>query len=328
MHSQKISNKSAKRANVRNITTKSTKNNIKKSLPKTTLKSISKKSQLSSAQQYNTQSPLTQQTSFINTLTTPLARDSDTPIKVSKLNFTSITTKNKSPNTPFTITTTTITPLSQSNPLTTTIHTSNSFTKSIINTNSIVNTTSIRPITLKTTTTVTNTSQSINTTKPKLIVPTTRPFSSNSNDDDHHDHDHGAYERKPPSDPSQAMKITIVDRNEVEHVVDCKVGDNILQLMRIQQERDPKLYLEGACESSLACSTCHVILDDNSFNALAKIKEVAEEEDDLLDMASCLSPTSRLGCQVNLIKEMDGGKITLPRFSRNFYVDGHVPQPH
>lgn len=124
------------------------------------------------------------------------------------------------------------------------------------------------------------------------------------------------------------MKITIVDRDSVSHQVDCKVGDNVLQLMRIFQESNPKLYLEGACESSLACSTCHIILDEKSFNYLQQIKETAEEEEDLLDMASCLTPTSRLGCQINLVKEMDGATLTLPKFSRNFYVDGHVPQPH
>jgi ferredoxin len=124
------------------------------------------------------------------------------------------------------------------------------------------------------------------------------------------------------------MTITIVDREGTSHNMPCKVGDNVLQLMRIFQEKNPKLYLEGACESSLACSTCHIILDDKSYNLLQQIKESTEEEEDLLDMASCLTPTSRLGCQINLVKGMDGSTISLPKFSRNFYVDGHVPQPH
>jgi ferredoxin len=183
-------------------------------------------------------------------------------------------------------------------------------------------TTSTRQITLRTTSI--STTKAIKPSIQPLVIPATRPFSTNDDDD----HDHGAYERKPPSDPSQAMKITIVDRDGEEHLVDCKVGDNILQLMRIFQERDPKLYLEGACESSLACSTCHVILDQKSYDALMKIKEPVDAEEDLLDMASCLTPTSRLGCQINLVKELDGAKLSLPKFSRNFYVDGHVPQPH
>lgn len=36
----------------------------------------------------------------------------------------------------------------------------------------------------------------------------------------------------------------------------------------------------------------------------------------------------QLGCQIILTKEMEGMKLTLPAVTRNFYVDGHVPQPH
>ena len=35
-----------------------------------------------------------------------------------------------------------------------------------------------------------------------------------------------------------------------------------------------------------------------------------------------------LGCQIILTKEMDGIEVMLPKATRNFYVDGHVPQPH
>ena len=35
-----------------------------------------------------------------------------------------------------------------------------------------------------------------------------------------------------------------------------------------------------------------------------------------------------LGCQVILTKDLEGIVLTLPKTTRNFYVDGHVPQPH
>ena len=47
-----------------------------------------------------------------------------------------------------------------------------------------------------------------------------------------------------------------------------------------------------------------------------------------LDMAFALTATSRLGCQVKVSEEMDGMVIRIPTATRNFYVDGHVPQPH
>ena len=36
----------------------------------------------------------------------------------------------------------------------------------------------------------------------------------------------------------------------------------------------------------------------------------------------------RLGCQITLAKELEGMEVTLPAYARNFYVDGHVPEPH
>ena len=48
----------------------------------------------------------------------------------------------------------------------------------------------------------------------------------------------------------------------------------------------------------------------------------------MLDEAALLTPTSRLGCQIILSKELEGMVVTLPAYSRNYYVDGHVPEPH
>ena len=50
--------------------------------------------------------------------------------------------------------------------------------------------------------------------------------------------------------------------------------------------------LEGAYEGSLACSTCHVIVDEKFFN---KLEEPSEDEEDMFDLAFGLTPTSRLG---------------------------------
>ena len=58
------------------------------------------------------------------------------------------------------------------------------------------------------------------------------------------------------------------------------------------------------------------------------LDEPSEEEEDMLDLATLLTPTSRLGCQIVLSKELSGMEVTLPAYSRNYYVDGHVPEPH
>ncbi|CAK0833769.1 unnamed protein product [Prorocentrum cordatum] len=83
--------------------------------------------------------------------------------------------------------------------------------------------------------------------------------------------------------------------------------------------------LEGACEASLACCTCHVILPQDVFDS---VEEACEKEEDMLDMAPCLTATSRLGCQVVIDGRLKGKEVVLPEVTRNFYVDGFVPQPH
>jgi len=56
--------------------------------------------------------------------------------------------------------------------------------------------------------------------------------------------------------------------------------------------------------------------------------DLTEDEEDMLDMAQGLTDTSRLGCQIVVTGEMDGWVVDVPMATRNFYVDGHIPQPH
>ena len=66
----------------------------------------------------------------------------------------------------------------------------------------------------------------------------------------------------------------------------------------------------GACEGTLACSTCHVIFKQEVFNSLPE--EATDEELDMLDLAYGLTDTSRLGCQVCISKELSGIEVQLP----------------
>jgi len=75
--------------------------------------------------------------------------------------------------------------------------------------------------------------------------------------------------------------------------------------------------LEGACEGSLACSTCHVVVAKEWYD---KIPPASEDEEDMLDLAFGLTATSRLGCQIIVTKEMDGLTVTLPAATRNMMV--------
>ncbi|KAF3687558.1 Ferredoxin-2, mitochondrial Adrenodoxin-like protein Ferredoxin-1-like protein Precursor [Channa argus] len=120
--------------------------------------------------------------------------------------------------------------------------------------------------------------------------------------------------------PEDVVNVVYIDRSGQRIPVKAKVGDNVLYLAHKHG-----IELEGACEASLACSTCHVYVSAAHFD---KLPEPVEREDDMLDMAPMLQENSRLGCQIILTPELDGIELTLPKVTRNFYVDGHVPKPH
>ena len=69
--------------------------------------------------------------------------------------------------------------------------------------------------------------------------------------------------------------------------------------------------IEHACGKSCACTTCHVILREG-FNSL---KPAEEAEDDLLDKAWGLEPTSRLSCQA-VVADQDL-VVEIPKYSIN-----------
>lgn len=72
--------------------------------------------------------------------------------------------------------------------------------------------------------------------------------------------------------------------------------------------------IEGACEGSMACSTCHVIVDSEWID---KLPAPSEEEQDMLDLTYGLTRTSRLGCQLMLEPEINGLKVHLPPETHN-----------
>jgi ferredoxin, 2Fe-2S len=80
-----------------------------------------------------------------------------------------------------------------------------------------------------------------------------------------------------------------------------------LSVMEIARRHD--LGIEGACEGSIACATCHVIVEGEHIERLAS---ATAEEEDMLDLAVGVCPTSRLGCQILLTEELDGLTVRLP----------------
>ena len=107
----------------------------------------------------------------------------------------------------------------------------------------------------------------------------------------------------------ETIKIIFVNADNDEQEIEAQVGLSILEIAHMNN-----IDLEGACEGSLACATCHVVLEQDIYDSL---QEPSEEEEDMLDLAFGLTHTSRLGCQVILTKELDGMRIKLPSATRN-----------
>lgn len=131
---------------------------------------------------------------------------------------------------------------------------------------------------------------------------------------------HGEFEWQDAKSDDEIVNITYITKEGTRIPIKGKIGDNVLYLAHRHS-----IDMEGACEASLACTTCHVYVHDDY---LSKLPEATEKEDDLLDMAPFLKENSRLGCQITLTKDLDGVEFTLPAATRNFYVDGHKPKPH
>jgi len=99
-------------------------------------------------------------------------------------------------------------------------------------------------------------------------------------------------------------KLTFVHPDGSPLVVDANDGETVLDLAQKNG-----IDLEGACEGSMACSTCHIIVEDDWF---AKLPDACEEEEDILDLAYGLSRTSRLGCQITMCADYDGLTVHVP----------------
>ena len=104
-------------------------------------------------------------------------------------------------------------------------------------------------------------------------------------------------------------KMVFIEVDGTRREVDAPLGLSVLEIARKND-----IDLEGACEGSLACSTCHVVIASDWYELLA---DATEDEEDMLDLAFGLTKTSRLGCQIKITEELDGLTVSLPGGTNN-----------
>lgn len=99
--------------------------------------------------------------------------------------------------------------------------------------------------------------------------------------------------------------VTFVLPGSRERRVAVPAGSTLLEAARRHG-----IDIEGACGGAMACATCHVVVDEDWYD---RLEPPAAEEDDMLDLAADLAPTSRLGCQIRVTPALDGLVVRVPR---------------
>jgi 2Fe-2S ferredoxin len=94
--------------------------------------------------------------------------------------------------------------------------------------------------------------------------------------------------------------------------IEAKPGESICEVLL-----ENGIPIEHACEMSCACTTCHVVVREG----YPSLGEPDESEEDLLDRAWGLEPTSRLSCQAIVARQ--DVTIEIPKYSINHAKEKH-----
>jgi len=98
--------------------------------------------------------------------------------------------------------------------------------------------------------------------------------------------------------------IIFIEENGMEKKAPAELGQTILEVARAND-----VNMEGACGGNMACATCHLVVMSKWYDILPR---PSDDESDMLELASGLTRTSRLGCQIKVTKELDGLILSLP----------------
>lgn len=100
-------------------------------------------------------------------------------------------------------------------------------------------------------------------------------------------------------------KITYIEHNGKQHVVDAALGQSVMQTA--VDNLIPGIV--GDCGGSCSCATCHCYV---APDWAARLSPMKEDEELILDGALNVRPTSRLSCQILMSAELDGLVLEMP----------------
>lgn len=97
--------------------------------------------------------------------------------------------------------------------------------------------------------------------------------------------------------------LKVKDREGEVHELKADIGSTIMEIIR-----DAGLDIEASCGGCCACATCHVYVTNEKIKNL---KPIDDDEESMLDQAFEVTDKSRLGCQIDYNKDLDGMELTL-----------------
>jgi 2Fe-2S ferredoxin len=100
------------------------------------------------------------------------------------------------------------------------------------------------------------------------------------------------------------LKLNIIDHEGCRREFSAQPGESVMQILRAAG-----LPMPGECNGSMACATCHVVVDPAWAE---RLEPPCDDEEAALDVLFSLTPTSRLGCQIRLSPALDGIELKLP----------------
>jgi len=101
------------------------------------------------------------------------------------------------------------------------------------------------------------------------------------------------------------IKLTYIDSAGTARSVEAQVGATVMETAL----RNSIPGIDAECGGACACATCHVYVAPEWIDVVGKASQM---EEDMLDFAFDVRPTSRLSCQIKVTQALDGLAVTTP----------------
>ena len=102
-------------------------------------------------------------------------------------------------------------------------------------------------------------------------------------------------------------KITFIEHDGTAHTVEAELGSTVMETAL----KNGISGIVAECGGACSCATCLVHVDEKWFPVVGK---PSPEEEDMIDFAFEVTPTSRLSCQIKVTEELDGLVVRTPSY--------------